>query len=79
MYYVYAINSQARNYIYVGFTNNIARRFEEHNNGSNKTTRPYRPFKSILNEKYESRSEARWREKFLKSGVGKEFLKKLIS
>ena len=79
MYYVYAINSQTRNYIYVGLTNNIVRRIEEHNNGSNKTTRPYRPFKLILTENYENRSEARLREKFLKSGVGKEFLKKLIS
>jgi putative endonuclease len=33
MYYVYAISSLERNYIYVGLTNNIERRFSEHNSG----------------------------------------------
>jgi putative endonuclease len=74
MFYIYAISSQLRNYIYVGLTNNIARRLEEHNKGYNKTTNPYRPFKLILTEDYKSRSEARVREKYLKSGEGKELI-----
>jgi len=77
MYYIYAISSQSRNYIYVGITNDIDRRIEEHNNGLNRTTKPYRPFKLILVEKFETRIEARVREKFLKSGDGKELLKKI--
>jgi putative endonuclease len=75
MYYVYAIKSIERNYIYVGLSENVDRRFEEHQSGRNKTTKPYRPFSLILTEIYETRQEARDREKFLKSGVGKEFLK----
>jgi putative endonuclease len=75
MYYVYAISSTDRNYIYVGLTNNTNRRLLEHNCGKNKTTKPYRPFKLILTEEYETRFEARKREKYLKSGFGKEFLK----
>jgi putative endonuclease len=59
-------------------SNDFDRRFEEHNNGLNRTTKPYRPFKLILIENHNSRSEARAREKYLKSGTGKEFLKKLI-
>ena len=47
--------------------------------GYNKTTKPYKPFELILVEKYETRVEARSREKYLKCGIGKEFLKKLIS
>ena len=78
MFYVYAISSEVKNYIYVGLTNNIERRLDEHNVGYNKTTKPYKPFKLILLEKYETRLEARSREKYLKSGIGKEFLKKLI-
>ncbi len=77
MYYVYAISSQTRNYIYVGLTDDVDRRFDEHNRGYNKTTKPYRPFGLILTENYKTRREARLREKFLKSGAGKEFLKKL--
>ncbi len=77
MYYVYAISSLSRTYIYVGLTNNKNRRINEHQKGHNKTTRAYRPFKVILVEKYKTRQEARKREKYLKSGVGKEFLKKI--
>ena len=79
MFYVYAISSSERNYIYVGLTNNIDRRFEEHNSGNNKTTRAYRPFRLILVEEFETRQLARDREKYLKSGVGKEYLKKMTT
>jgi len=74
-YHVYAIKSASRNYIYVGLTNNLARRIKEHNSGLNKTTKPYIPFLLIHSEIFETRNEARQREKYLKSGVGKEFLK----
>ena len=77
MFFVYAISSKNRNYIYVGLMNNLERRLKEHNSGSNKTTRSYRPFKLILVEKYTTRIVARSREKYLKTGVGKEFLKRL--
>jgi len=43
-YYVYAIKSVNRNYIYVGLTNNIDRRLSEHNKGYNKKTKAYLPF-----------------------------------
>ena len=79
MFTVYALKSLTRNYIYVGLTNNTKRRFLEHNAGKNKTTRPYRPFKLLHTEQFEKRSEARVREKFLKGGSGKEFLKNLDS
>ncbi len=78
MFYVYAISSNSRKYIYVGITNNLDRRIDEHNKGYNKTTRAYRPFKLILAERFAFRSAAREREKYLKGGSGKEFLKKLI-
>ncbi len=78
MYSIYAIKSKTRNYIYVGLTNNIERRLKDHNAGFNKTTKPYRPFELIYRENYNTRIEAREREKYLKTGYGKEFLKKLI-
>ncbi len=77
MYYVYALQSLKRSYIYVGLTNNIERRFGEHNLGKNRTTKPYRPYRLIFTEKFVTRPQAREREKYLKSGTGKEFLKKL--
>ncbi len=78
MYFVYALKSENRNYIYVGLTDNIERRFNEHQTGKNKTTGPYRPFKLIYSQTFETRLQARLKEKYLKSGVGKEFLKALL-
>ena len=77
MYYVYAIKSLNKNYLYVGITNNLERRISQHNLGREKTTKPYSPFKVIYTEQYENRTLARKKEKFLKSGCGKEFLKSI--
>jgi len=77
MFVVYAIKSLEREYIYVGLTNNLDRRLAEHNGGGNKTTKPYSPFKLIYTEEFNLRSEARLREKYFKSGSGKELLKNI--
>ena len=74
-YYTYAIRSLKRKYIYVGITDNPERRIIQHNQGRSKTTKPYEPFELILLEEYNSKKEAREREKYLKSGCGKEYLK----
>ncbi|BDQ01520.1 GIY-YIG nuclease family protein [Ignavibacterium sp.] len=79
MIYVYALKSKIRNYIYVGMTSDINDRMRRHNSGYEKTTRSYRPFELIYLEEFENRQEARIKEKYLKSGVGKEFLKRLIN
>ena len=77
MFFVYAIKSLKRNYIYVGLSSNLERRLAEHNGGRNKTTEPFRPFKLIYSEEFDSRIKARTREKYFKSGSGKEFLKNI--
>lgn len=77
MYYIYAIKSKDKNYIYVGLTNNPERRIAEHNYKKERTTRSYAPFNTILIEEYRTRIEARKREKYLKSGGGKKYLKSL--
>jgi putative endonuclease len=77
LFYVYAIKSCERNYTYVGLTNDISRRLIEHNNGENRSTKAYRPFGLLYKEQFNNRAEARAREKYLKSGIGKEFLKNL--
>jgi putative endonuclease len=77
MYIVYAIKSTVRKYIYVGLTSNLNQRLYFHNNGLNRTTKPYRPFRLIYSERFATRKVARIREKELKSGQGKEFLKSI--
>ena len=78
MFVVYAISSLDRNYIYVGLSSDLESRLKRHNNGQNKTTKPYAPFRLIYTKEFETRKEARVHEKHLKSGVGKEYLKSLL-
>jgi putative endonuclease len=75
MFHVYAISSLIKNYIYVGMSSKLDDRLERHFKGREKTTRAYRPFELIYKEAIEIRSEARKREKYWKSGVGKEQLR----
>ncbi|MFD1314063.1 GIY-YIG nuclease family protein [Namhaeicola litoreus] len=77
MYYVYVLNSVNFDRNYTGFTKDLDRRVREHNLGKNKSTKAYVPWKLIHVEEFEERLEARKREKYLKSGSGREYLKKL--
>ena len=77
MYYVYAISSLCRNYIYVGLTDNVARRLEQHNKGYNRSTKPYAPYELLFTQVCVDRAEARRLEKYYKSGCGKEYLYRL--
>ena len=79
MWYVYAISSQIKKYIYVGLTSDLQKHVQQHNKGKEKTTRPYHPFNLKFSEVFSTRGEARKREIYLKSGIGKEFLKSLTS
>jgi len=58
-------------------TNDLERRLKEHNNGENRSTKAYKPFKLIYSVEFPDRISARIKERYLKSGVGKEFLKTL--
>jgi len=75
MYTVYGLISGKDGRIYVGFTQDLKRRLEEHNSGGVFSTKGFRPWKVLYTEKANTRQEARTREKYLKSGIGKEFLK----
>ena len=76
MFIVYAIKSKVNGRIYVGFTKNIDNRLKEHNSGKTKSTKGFLPWFLIFTEIVETRDMARKREKYFKSGIGKEFLKK---
>lgn len=78
MYYVYVIKSLVNGRHYTGSTNDLVRRIEEHNSGQTKYTRLTRPFELIYKEVYNTSLEAKRRERFLKSGKGREFLKAIL-
>ncbi|MEQ8323331.1 MAG: GIY-YIG nuclease family protein [Vicingaceae bacterium] len=55
------------------------RRLQEHNSGKTKSTKAFVPWKLFLIEEYETTEEARKREKYLKSGIGREYIKEIWS
>jgi len=75
MYYTYVLLSMRYNRIYIGISDDPQRRLTEHNAGQTKSTKAFRPYQIILIEKYPNRILAREREKFLKSGCGREWIK----
>ena len=75
MYLVYVLRSEKDGRFYVGMTNDIIRRLKEHNAGKSKSTKGFTPWILVFTETLPSREEARKREKYLKSGVGKEYIK----
>jgi len=77
MDYVYVLRSLQDHKRYIGSTDNLSRRVQEHNNGLVKSTKNRRPLTLIYSEEFHSKSEALKREKFFKSGFGRSFLKKI--
>jgi len=65
-------------HLYTGFTTNLERRMQEHKAGNVDSTRNFRPFELIHVERYEMESDARRREKYLKTTEGKRFLRQQI-
>ena len=78
MFYVYVLYSLKFDRTYTGLTINVVCRLSEHNNRKNKSTKAYVPWQLIYVEECNTRKEARAREKYLKSGIGREFINKII-
>jgi len=79
--YVYIIKSKKDGKFYTGLTNNWNRRLKEHNIGKINTlsTLNRGPFKLVHLEECSDRIKAREREKFWKSGIGRELRDKMTS
>ncbi|WP_298539148.1 GIY-YIG nuclease family protein [uncultured Aquimarina sp.] len=77
---VYILYSEKYDKSYTGYTSDLISRFRSHNQLATKGfTIRYRPWKVVYLEFFNSKKEALVREKFLKSGKGREWVKdKLI-
>ena len=78
MFYVYILQSQKNKSLYIGYTSNLKQRFEEHNNGKSLATKPFRPYKLVFYEAFLNKTDAKNREKYLKSGWGLRTIKKML-
>lgn len=75
MYYVYVIQSKKDGKWYTGSTNDLRRRFNEHILGKVSSTKNRGPFLLIYYEACLNEQDAKYRERYLKSGMGKRYLK----
>ena len=78
MNYVYILLLK-NNYFYTGFTKNLKARYKQHIDGEVKSTKKLRPLRLVHYECYLLESDARRREKFLKTSDGKLFLRRQLS
>ena len=79
MFFVYVLYSPSANKFYVGYTSNLESRLLSHNLlGTKDWTKRYRPWELVYTESYQTKSSALKREKELKTGVGREFIQKML-
>ena len=78
MHVVYVLENQRDKSWYIGQTDNLKRRLEEHNNGSGARTTRINPGPWVLMyaEAYRDKRDALGRERFLKGGSGRKYLQK---
>ncbi len=74
-FYVYIPQSYKNNNWYTGYTHDLRKRFNEHQNNKSSYTKGRGPFKLIYYEASLYEEDAAAREKYLKSGLGKRYLK----
>lgn len=78
MYYTYVLRSKKDNKLYIGFTEDLKKRFIEHNKGYVDSTSCRRPFELVYYEACLDKDKAVKREKYFKTGFGRRFLKSRI-
>ena len=75
MYYTYVIRSRKDGKLYTGSTSDLRKRLKEHNNSEVQSTKGRGPFELIYYEACIDKQDARARERYLKSGMGKRYIK----
>lgn len=75
MFYTYILQSKKDGKWYTGCTNDLRKRFKLHNENKILSTAGRGPFKLIYYEGCLNKSDSFQREKYLKTGMGKRYLK----
>jgi len=77
-YYVYILKSQKDSNLYIGFTNDLSRRLQEHQQGKNISTSKRLPVELIYFESHKSKKDALRRESYFKTAKGKTTIKQIL-
>jgi putative endonuclease len=78
-FFVYVLRSDVTGRRYIGSCHDLDNRFREHNAGESKATKHGIPWRLIHYESFSSRTEAVRRERFLKTGKGRDELDRIES
>ncbi len=79
MFYTYVLKSAKDGKLYIGFSNNLKRRLEEHKNGFVVATKYRLPIELAYYEACNKEEDAIKREKQLKTGFGRAYLKRRLT
>ena len=74
MYYAYVLQSDKFNRSYKGCCSDLEIRLKAHNTGKTKSTKPFRPWRLVYWEEFETFAEARERERYFKTAAGRRFI-----
>lgn len=77
-FYVYILKSTSKDFIYTGITANLKKRFSEHNNKEELSTKHFAPFELIFYEAYRNEKDAKRRENYFKTTKGKVTLRQML-
>ena len=75
MFYVYVLRSETDSGLYIGYSSDLKKRLAQHKKGAAAATSYRGPWKLIYYEAYAEQADALGREKYLKSGGGRRFLR----
>ena len=76
MYYAYILKSINFDEMYVGSTNNLIKRIDDHNSGKSLHTKKFKPWKIVTYVAFDNKQRALQFEKYLKTGSGRAFVNK---
>ncbi len=79
VYYVYVLECEGDKSLYIGFTRDLRQRYKDHREGKGgSATKRKHDRRLIYFEGYSDKADAIGREKFLKSGSGRRYIRKQL-
>jgi putative endonuclease len=78
-FYVYILQSETEQSFYIGYSQNLENRVNEHNLGNTRYSKSKRPWKLVYHEIFDDKTEVIKRERFLKKQKSRAFYLKLIA
>jgi putative endonuclease len=77
--YVYILRSVNNGRYYIGCTEDLGRRLREHNDGKGSSTKAFRPWELAHSQYFNTLTQARQRESYLKAQKSRAVLTKLVA